>query len=87
MTNLEKNLLQDVQLMANIIHRMDVTISVLIKTLHDQNIIDGFELKEEIESVYDTESKNMVQTILKMKKVDDSDESMVYPHFGPIGEA
>lgn len=87
MTNLEKNLLQDVQLMANIIHRMDVTISVLIKTLHDQNIIDGFELKEEIESVYDTESKNMVQTILKMKKADDSDESMVYPHFGPIGEA
>jgi|LauGreDrversion4_2_1035121.scaffolds.fasta_scaffold871001_1 hypothetical protein len=87
MTKLEKDLLQDVQIMANIIHKMDVTISVLIKTLHEQNIIDGFELRDDIESVYDTESKSMIQTILKMKKVDDSDDIISYPHFGPIGEA
>ena len=87
MTKLEKDLLQDVQIMANIIHRMDVTIGVLIKTLHEQNIVDGFELKEEIESVYNTESQNIIKSILKTKNTNDSDEGIVYPHFGPIGEA
>jgi 16S rRNA C1402 (ribose-2'-O) methylase RsmI len=87
MTKLEKDLLTDVAIMAKVIHRMDVTLSVLIQTLHDQNLVDGFELKDKIDEMYDEQSKNMIKQIIQKNESDDDSDLTFYPHFGPIGEA
>jgi hypothetical protein len=87
MTKLEKDLLTDMAIMAKVIHRMDVTISALIQTLHDQNLVDGFELKDKIDEMYDEQSKNMFKQIIEKKDSDVESDSFFYPHFGPIGEA
>jgi 16S rRNA C1402 (ribose-2'-O) methylase RsmI len=87
MTKLEKDLLADVAIMAKVIHRMDVTLSVLIQTLHDQNLVDGFELKDKIDEMYDEQSKNMIKQVIQKNDSDDDSDSFFYPHFGPIGEA
>jgi hypothetical protein len=87
MTKLEKDLLTDMAIMAKVIHRMDVTISALIQTLHDQNLVDGFELKDKIDEMYDEQSQNMIKQIIEKKDSDNDSDLFVYPHFGPIGEA
>lgn len=85
MNKFEKDLISDITLMAKIIHKMDITISVLVQNLHDQNLVDGIELKKEIEELYESETNALMRSILNKYEIDD--EHFVYPHFGPIGEA